>query len=60
MTANEVRTYFQEIRDLGHFCPPLAHQMRILRSFRVVDPGILQACGGSEWWQSSKLDWTGF
>jgi hypothetical protein len=30
MTANKVRACFQEIRDLGHFCPPLAQQMRIV------------------------------
>jgi hypothetical protein len=59
MTANEVRAYFQEIRDLGHFCPPGttdAHPCGV----RVRDLGIFQARSGSEWWQSSKLDWTGF
>ncbi len=27
---NEVCTYFQEVRDSGHFCPSLAQQVRIL------------------------------
>jgi hypothetical protein len=59
MAVNEVRAYFQEITDLGHFCPPGtadAHPCGVV----VGNPGIFQAYSGSEWWQSSKLGWTGF